>query len=79
MIISSMYLGGFIIFLGMVDFSVTSSFIDSMSIISLVDTQKNCTEFRPDIDEVQAIRNLKKLRHMYHILSSMGTIVNVFY
>jgi hypothetical protein len=79
-IISSMYLGGSGAFLSIIplcmwDFSITASFINSMIVISMVDAQKKFSEFRPDTDKAQAIKNLKYLRLAYHLLSLGGTII----
>jgi hypothetical protein len=72
-VISSMYLGGSGAFLAipplcMWDFTITSAFIMSMTILSFLDCGKVISDFQPNVDTGRAITNLKALRCALHIL-----------
>lgn len=81
-VISSMYLGGSGAFLAipalcMWDFTVSSFFIGSMTVLSIIDFDKIVSDFRPNIDTGQAVTNLKIIRYCLHlaILATISSVV----
>lgn len=82
-IISSMYLGGSgaylaILPLCMWDFTMSASFVLSLVVISCVDAKRTPNEFKPNVDTVAAIRNLRLLRFFYHLFAIVSVVLIIW-